>query len=334
MRACVLLAPRMITVMDVDEPVLRPGWVLVRVRLAGICGTDIAMYLGYYRPRKIPLIPGHEVVGIIEDVGADVPRDVLGRKVTFEINVVCHRCTLCRLGLYTHCLNRRAIGIDIDGGFAKYVAVPYENIYFVDDIQDEEAVFAEPLAAVINAVDAVCRDCRWRAVVLGQGPLGYVGAKVLKLSGFDVVVVGKSDYRLRFFQRDGFNTLNMNEVDVVEYVRRWTNDLGADVVFEATGSPSGIELALEIVRPRGVVLAKSTHGRETSIDYTKLVVKEVKLIGTRCGTKREWLRAITLLREDILRLRNIITHIFSLEDARRAFELASSKQCMKVVIKP
>ncbi len=334
MKACVLTSPRNVEVAEVNEPVVKRGWVLVRVKLAGICGTDIAMYLGRYRPRKLPLIPGHEVVGIIEDVGPEVPRSILGRKVTFEINVVCHECEFCRLGLYTHCANRKAIGIDLDGGFAKYVAVPFENIYFVDDIPEEEAVFAEPLAAVLRAVATVKLNRGWNVVVLGQGPLGYIAAKVFKIHGFRVLVIGKSKYRLSFFEKSGIETINLSEVDVTSYVRKWSNGLGADIVFEATGSPAGANLAIDLARPGGIILAKSTHGLDTSIDYTKLVVKEIALIGSRCGTRREWKRAIELLREDSLKLREIITHIFPLTEAKSAFEVASSKQCMKVVIRP
>ncbi len=324
MKACVLYAPRKISVDDIPVPTLPRRWVLVKVKLVGICGTDLALYQGYII-RKLPLVPGHEVVGVIDDVGPEVPRDLIGHKVVFEINVTCGECEYCKSGLYTHCINRKAIGLDIDGGMAEYVAVPATNVHIVDDLKDEDAVLIEPLAALVNAVEELPRSIT-KVAVLGQGPLAFLAAQLLKAYGLDVTVIGKAGDRLRYFEKLNVELLTLNDVEQLRDVY--------PAVLEATGSPSGIRYAIRLVKPRGIILAKSTHGQDTSIDYTSLVIKEVKLVGTRCGIRRHWIEAIRLVRTGLVKPSLAITNVFSLDEVEKAFTCALEKKGLKVVIKP
>ncbi|NPA71114.1 MAG: alcohol dehydrogenase catalytic domain-containing protein [Crenarchaeota archaeon] len=328
MLACVLRRPREVEVCRVPMPKVPRGWVLVKVRYVGICGTDIAMYRGSYPPRKLPIIPGHEIVGIVEDVGPDVPREIIGRKVVPEINIVCGSCIFCKLGQYTHCINRRAIGIDVDGGMAEYVAVPYSNLHIVDDVDDLDAVLIEPAAAALHAAYSIPRSAGWRCVIIGQGPLAYISALIFEKLGYDVTVIVKGGHRAELFRRR-FKTLSLEEVD--KYFKNVEER--PDIVIEASGSPSGAELALSIVRPGGVVIAKSTHGLNVNINYTRLVVNEVSLIGSRCGTFREWEHIITLLRKKELRLNECITHVIDLESSPEAFKIAEERRGLKVIVR-
>ncbi len=327
MLACVLRGPREIEVSRVPVPKVPRGWVLIRVRYVGICGTDLAMYRGYYPPRKIPIIPGHEIVGVVEDVGAEVPREIIGRKVVPEINVTCGECTFCKRGEYTHCINRKAIGIDLDGGMAEYVAVPYSNLHFVDDIDDLDAVLVEPAAAALHAAYSIGvreRNC----LIIGQGPLAYISALIFEALGYNVTVMVKGGYRADIIGRR-FKTINVDDLE------RFKNNIDdrPGIVVEASGSTSGIEIALEIVRPGGYIISKSTHGQKTCIDYTKLVVNEVRIIGSRCGKYDEWEHVIDLVRRRRLNLRECITHVFSLEECRDAFNVADSRRGLKVIVR-
>jgi len=325
--ACLLQGPREVKVCRVDIPRIPPGWVLIQVRYAGICGTDIAMYRWKYVPRKIPIIPGHEFVGVVVDVGSEVPRDIIGRKVVSEINVVCGRCRFCIRGLYTHCIYRKAIGIDIDGGFAEYVAVPYRNIHFVDDLDDLDAVLIEPAAAVLHAVNSIPRNVGRRCVIIGQGPLAYLAANIFEACGYSVQVVVKGGERVRYFKN--FKIVTLQDV---ENVFKDVEDR-PDIVFEASGSSTGIEYALKIVRPGGIIIAKSTHGEYSCIDYTKLVVNEITVIGSRCGMWDDWEHVIDMLRRGKLNLKSSITHIVDLENIEEGFKIADERRGLKVIVK-
>ncbi len=328
MLACLLKGPKEIEICRVPMPCVPRGWVLIKVKYVGICGTDVAMYRWSYPPRKLPIIPGHEIVGIVEDVGPDVPREIIGRKVVPEINIVCGECIFCRLGQYTHCINRKAIGIDVDGGMAEYVAVPYPNIHVVDDIDDLDAVLIEPAAAALHAAYMIPRSAGWRCVVIGQGPLAYISALIFERLGYNVTVIVKGGYRAEMF-RKRFNTISLEEAQ--EHYRNVEDK--PDIVIEASGSPSGAELAISIVRPGGIIIAKSTHGSNVNINYTSLVVNEVMLIGSRCGTSREWKHIIDLLRRREIKLSECITHIVPLESCQEAFKIAEERRGLKVIVR-
>ncbi len=325
--ACVLRGPRTLELCRLSIPELKPGWVLVRVRYAGICGTDIAMFRGTYKPRKLPIIPGHEVVGIVEDVGPEVSRDIIGRKVVFEINVTCGRCKFCKKGLYTHCQYRKAIGIDIDGGFAEYVAVPYNNLHFVDDLDDLDAVLIEPAAAIMHAIQNIPSNTGRKCAIIGQGPLAYLAAKLFEVCGYSVTVIVKGGERARYFTN--FNTISIDEI----YEHYRNIEERPDIVLEATGSRDGIGYAIDLVKPRGIIISKSTHGELSCIDYTKIVINEITIMGSRCGLRDEWEYVIDLVRRKRLTLREAITHTFNLSEVEKAFETADSRRGLKVILK-
>jgi len=323
-----LTGPRKIEVCRIPIPPVPRGWVLLRVRYVGVCGTDVAMYRGTYPPRKVPIIPGHEIVGIVEDVGPEVPRDIIGRKVVPEINIFCGRCMFCRLGAYTHCINRKAIGIDVDGGMAEYVAVPYDNLHVVDDIDDLDAVLIEPAAAALHAAYSIDRSSGWRCIVIGQGPLAYISSLIFEALGYNVTVLVKGGYRAEFFRKK-FRTVTAEEAErMFEKIED-----RPDVVIEATGSPSGIELALKLVRPGGTIIAKSTHGQSVSLDYTRLVVNEITIVGSRCGSFREWDHVIDLVRRGVVKLRECVTHVVELERCPDAFKIADERRGLKVIVR-
>jgi len=333
MLAARLYEPYNLKVEEVQEPEVPNGWVLLKVRAVGICGTDKAFYRGTYPLRKKPIILGHEVSGEIVEVGRNVPKDVLGSRVTTEINVVCGKCWFCTHGLRTHCPYREALGITIDGGMAENVAIPYVNIHEIN-LKHEIGVFVEPLAAVIRMAEVEPPKPGSNIAVLGSGTIGLLSLQVLKLYAPKnlILVVREDSPKRKIAEKLGIAEYIVTFDEALRLKEKITPEgAGFDYVVEASGNPNGLNMALDLVRPRGVIAAKSTHGTPVSFNYTKLVVNEVRLISSRCGPFEP---AIKLLEENIVKVGDMITSIYALTNAKEAFEKSLRRDQIKVIIKP
>ncbi|MEB3816747.1 MAG: alcohol dehydrogenase catalytic domain-containing protein [Desulfurococcales archaeon] len=327
MRAAVLFGPRDLRVVDVDRPSPPRGWALVRSVAVGICGTDKAFYRGSYPLFKRPLIPGHEVSGVV----VEGPDDLVGASVVSEINFACGECPLCRAGLYTHCPHRRTLGIDFDGGMAEYFIAPAGALH-VHGMPHERAFAAEPLAAVLNAFSQEPPREGWSVAILGTGFIALLAAQVLRLRGFEPVIVAREGSRKAGRLRSmGFRVVGFEEAVEIGRSETWSG-LGFDMVFEATGSNEGVRLAVKLARPRGVVHLKSTPGGEAPLPLTEAVVKELRLIGTRCGTFREFREALKLLSSGAVE--PVVDASYPLEDAVEAFERSLEGDTFRVIVKP
>jgi alcohol dehydrogenase len=316
-------------------PRLRPGWVLVRVRLAGICNTDIELLHGYYNFHGIP---GHEFVGEVVEVGgvsAATQKKWLGRRVCGEINISCAAlgrkqvCDFCRRGLKTHCARRTVLGIiGHAGAYAEYLTLPLENLHRIPaSITDECAVFVEPLAAACEILEQVDVRTFREAAVLGDGKLAQLIARVLKTAIPRVVMYGKCQKKLAVAQRAGIATRR---------IRGDHRDLkrvcdGFPLVVEATGSPTGLALAQQMTQPRGTLVLKSTFHGATPVETWPIVVKEITLVGSRCGP---FGKAIALLQSGDVDPTPLITRVFPLIDASAAIRFAQKRSVMKVLLKP
>lgn len=293
------------------------GEALIRVRLAGICGTDLALARGY-----LPFtgIPGHEFVG--EVVAAVNPRWI-GRRVVGEINLSCGRCDPCREGRPTHCGNRTVLGIrDRHGAFAEYLSLPEANLRHVPDgVPDEAAVFTEPLAAALEILEQVDLRPSDRVLLVGAGRLGQLVAQTLALTGCELRVVAKHPRQRRLLAERGISTLGEGEVAAK----------GFDVVVEATGAPAGFALARRAVRPRGTLVLKSTYRGEVAVDLAALVVEEITLVGSRCGPFPAALRLLERRAVDPVPL---IDAEYPLEQAIEAFDHAARPGTLKVLVRP
>jgi threonine dehydrogenase-like Zn-dependent dehydrogenase len=315
-------------------PKLRPGWALVRVRMAGICNTDLEILRGYHAFRGTP---GHEFVGevaAVAEVSAATARKWLGRRVCGEINVSCSAygfapvCNFCKRGLKTHCARRTVLGIAAhNGAFAEYLALPIENLHALPGaVTDEQAVFVEPLAAACEILEQVDVKRFRAAAVLGDGKLAQLIAMVLRTAMSRVVMYGKHEEKLAIARRVGIQ---------IRKVRKDAGDLKRiaeefPLVVEATGSPSGLALAQRMTEPRGTLVLKSTfHGAEP-VETWPIVVKEINVVGSRCGP---FSKAIALLRSGKVEPRPLITRIFPLAEAPAAIEFAQQRGIMKVLLK-
>jgi threonine dehydrogenase-like Zn-dependent dehydrogenase len=321
----------------VDQPLpkLRKGWALVRVRLAGICNTDIEILRGYHNFRGTP---GHEFVGEVTElrcVSAAARKKWMGRRVCGEINVSCSAygfkpvCKFCRRGLRTHCARRTVLGIVAhDGAFAEYLALPVENLHAVpESVTDEQAVFVEPLAAACEILEQVEVKKLRAAAVLGDGKLAQLIARVLRTEIPRVVMYGKHEKKLALARRAGIQTKKVrgNASDLKHIKETYS------LVVEATGSPSGLALAQHMTEPRGTLVLKSTFHGAAPVKTWPMVVKEITIVGSRCGP---FTKALALLRSRRVDPTPLIPRIFPLAEAPAAIAYAQQSGVMKVLLKP
>lgn len=306
---------------DLPFPSSASGEALVRVRLAGICATDLEMVRGYY---PFSGIPGHEFVGEIVSFPADGktrPELSQGQRVVGEINAFCGECEACRNGRPTHCEKRTVLGINgRDGVFAEYVNIPVENLHPVpQSVTDEAAVFTEPLAAALEIQQQVHLLPDSRVLLVGAGRLGQLIAQTLALTACDFRVVARHPQQVALLQERNIRTIEAGEVQPRKY----------DVVIEATGSPAGFDLARGALRPRGTMVLKSTYKGELSLNISSIVVDEINLVGSRCGP---FAPALRLLESGRVDLTPLIHARFPLSQGVEAFRKAGEPGVMKVLL--
>ncbi|ABX12265.1 Alcohol dehydrogenase GroES domain protein [Nitrosopumilus maritimus SCM1] len=303
---------------DENYPDPKPGESLVRVSLAGICGTDLEILDGYMAYNGVL---GHEFVGVVEK---SKNSDLLGKRVVGEINAGCNRCDSCKKGLQRHCPNRTVLGIlKRDGAFAEFLSLPEENLHVIpDSISDEQAVFVEPLAAAFEIKEQVSLNPDWKVAVVGDGRLAQMICQVLKLSCPNVTCFGRHETKLSHLEKFKIQTkIGIIDSDLQSY----------DLVVEATGSNSGFADTMKLVKPRGTVILKSTIASRENLDLTPTVVNEITLIGSRCGLFKP---AIDALATGIVSVDSMVYSTFPLEKFSDAIQHAKKPDTLKVFLKP
>jgi threonine dehydrogenase-like Zn-dependent dehydrogenase len=306
-------------VADAPPPALPPGWARVRVRRAGICHTDLELARGY---KGYTGILGHEFVGVVEACPDD--RSWEGVRVVGEINAACGRCGACRRGDVTHCAHRQVLGIlNLPGAFATHLALPAANLHRVpDSVSDAAAVFTEPLAAALEILEQAHVRPSDAVVVLGDGKLGLLCAQVLNRTGASCVLVGRHPAKLARAAAWGIETLRLAPGESAALQLG-----GADLVVDCTGRPAGLAEALAMVRPRGTVVLKSTFHGPATWAPADLVVREVTLLGSRCGP---FAPALRLLASGGVQVEPLLTATYPLAQAEQAFAHAAQPGVLKV----
>lgn len=318
MRALFLADGRLQYRTDYPNPQPKENEVLVEVRLAGICATDLEMVKGYVPDFSGVL--GHEFVGEVVETSAG---DWHGRRVVATINIGCGRCAVCRHSGPEHCEQRQALGIhNRDGVFADYVVLPLSNLLAVpDEVPDEAAVFTEPLAAALRIREQVLLRPSAKTAVVGPGRLGMLIGKVLSLDGTEVTMLGRRPESLTLAKAWGLQTALVDELPDNQF----------DFVVEATGNNAGFAHALRLVRPLGTLVLKSTFAGNIDLDLTKLVVSEITVVGSRCGP---FSPALRLLADGIIDVQSLIDADYALHDGLAAFEYAAVPGVRKVLLRP
>jgi alcohol dehydrogenase len=302
---------------DIDKPIPDSGEALIRVLLAGICGTDTEILKGYSAFRGVM---GHEFVGRVVECADSA---WIGERVVGEINIACGECSWCLRGLGRHCPHRTVMGIVGRAGcFAEYVALPLRNLHRVPAaIPDEAAVFVEPLAAAAEILEQMRLEPGTSVVVLGDGRLGLLVTQVLKSAGAQVILVGKHGWKLDLARPWGVRVMTDSKSELPP--------ASVPVVVEATGSPRGLAEAFRLVEPRGTVVMKSTFHDPAPFDATKLVVDEITLLGSRCGN---FSTALDLLQRGQVKVQPLLSKVFPLEEGLEAFEYLERTACLKVCL--
>ncbi len=297
---------------DYPSPVPRPGEVLVDIIAAGICETDLQLVKGYM---GFSGVLGHEFVGMTNS------GPFAGARVVGEINCNCQQCRRCDDGLGNHCSFRTVVGIyQHDGVFAEQVAIPQTSLHLVPDaISDDQAVLVEPLAAALQIQQQIDLAGVKNAVVLGDGRLANLCAQVISRHAEKLLVVGKHELKLDRFRRLGIETIKLDQL---------VPEKSFDLVVDCTGSATGLPLALQLTRPRGTVVMKTTVAADHHLSLAPVVIDEIRLVGSRCGP---FDLALKMLEADRFDLSGLVTHRFALEEAERAFKMAVNPTAFKVV---
>ena len=326
---------RELKIADVARPI-GDGEAVVRVTLSGICNTDLEIVRGY---AGFQGTIGHEFVGVIESVSEAqaLPRApnvnepsltvglAPGRRVVGEINAGCGVCDLCSSGDPRHCPQRTVLGIvGRDGAHAEFLKLPMVNLLPVpDEIPDERAVFTEPLAAACGILERAEVSEDTGVAVIGDGKLGLLCAQVLATTGTSVTLIGKHQNKLQIAARRGIETIT------VEQAKSRTRQF--DLVVEASGSSSGFQLALDVLRPRGVLVLKSTFHGATEMNAARVVVDEISVVGSRCG---RFAPALELLKTNAVDVESLISEECKLADGVKAMAQAAKPGVIKVLLRP
>lgn len=290
---------------------------VIRILKSGICNTDLEIVRGY---AGFVGILGHEFVGIVERC----PEVAwIGKRVVGEINVGCGVCFLCKAGDSRHCPRRTVLGIHgRDGAHAEFVSLPTRNLLEVPEtITDEEAVFVEPLAAAYAITERIEIHPNTKVAVIGDGKLGLLSALTLSLKSNNVTLIGEHQHKLAIAKGHGIETALIEKAQ--KYGRLF------DVVVEASGNKTGMQMAMDIVQPKGFIVLKSTFHGETPLEMWRVVVDEISIIGSRCG---KFAPALEILKEGKIKVRELISEIFSLDKGIEAFEAASKKGALKILL--
>jgi len=316
-----------ISIKEIPKPELENSQVLIRVKASGICGTDLAIVRGHLLT-PTPLILGHEFAGEIVEVGKKVNQNWLGKRVTSEINSnIDFECYYCQREIFTQCISRKALGIDINGSFAEYIAVESYLIHELPkNVSYIEATFVEPLAAAYQTFETMPLGSDDKTIaIFGLGKLGLLLTQVALINGLEVIVIDGSDKKLSMAKKFGVKHLiNRFEVEnVVNKIREFTNNLGADIVVDTTGNPEALIDIVTSCKTRGKIHIKSTHGLETPINLTDIVVREITLYSSRCGP---FDKAINALSSGVVQVKELISQEYPLDDIKKCFNSYEKNQ--------
>lgn len=300
---------------ELPVPRAGSGQALVKVRMAGICNTDLELIKGYMGFRGVL---GHEFVGVVE---ACETSSWIGERICGEINFGCGTCDYCLRGLSRHCPQRSVLGIlNQNGAFAEYVVLPVGNLHLLPDgVSDHQAVFVEPLAAALEILEQVRVAPDDRLAVIGDGKLGLLICQVLRLTGGDVHLIGKHDSKMRLAREWGIATHAVDDLPGEKY----------DIVVDASGQAGGFQTALELLRPRGTLVLKSTYHGNLNFDAAPLVIDEITVVGSRCGP---FPAAIRLLEKHLIDVESLIAATYPFENILQAVAKAGERQTLKVLV--
>lgn len=343
MKAAVKTEPKPgIDLIEVDDPSPKSNQILLEVKAASICGSDVHIYewTKGYEWMPLPLIIGHEFSGRIVECGRDVKGLQEGERVVCIPIVPCGRCAPCKNGRINICENIQGIGFHINGAFAKYVLVP-RNIAGIfpipKHISYEIGALCEPLSVALHAIETSQIRFGESSVVIGPGPIGLLITQCLKAMGVTKVFVTGLEMdkeRLRLAEKFGAESINIEEEDPIKVVKSSMGGKGTDVVFEASGNPAALSQAINMVKKGGEIVVVGIFSKPSVIQFTPIVRCEIRIKGSYGYTFQTWKRALSLLSVGKLNIEPLITHILPLDKIVDGLKLMKEKLAIKVILKP
>ncbi|HIH88417.1 TPA: alcohol dehydrogenase catalytic domain-containing protein [Candidatus Bathyarchaeota archaeon] len=325
---------------EVPKPKIKPDEVLIEVKTAAICGSDLGIYdyTPAYSKMRLPVVMGHEFSGRVAKVGKEVKGYKVGDRILAESVKACGVCAYCRTGHENLCDASTLFGIHVDGGMAEHIAVPYKLLHRLpEELGYDAGALIEPLSNALHFV----KDCTPIqlgdfVVVQGCGPIGLFSAQLFRLAGAEVIVTGVNvdTERFKIAGGLGLETVNVETEDLSAIVMERTGGRGADTAFVATGAPPAVAQAAGIVKKRGRITVIGIFGRPVEVPMTQVVRREITLAGAYDAKPENFDQSIKLAKSGAIKVGELITHRLSLEKAGEAFEAAKSRVGCKVVFVP
>ncbi|MCC6314418.1 MAG: zinc-dependent alcohol dehydrogenase family protein [Thermomicrobiales bacterium] len=336
MRAAVFCEPGIVKVEDRVAPVAGPGEVLLEVNACGVCGTDRHVYEGSY-PARFPVIPGHEFAGTVAAVGAGVTAFAKGDRIAVDPNIPCSKCRFCRAGLVHFCTDQRAIGLQIDGGFAPMASVPESQAYKLpDSVTLDQAAMVEPLACAVHGIDRARIQPGASVAILGAGAIGLLMIQLARAAGASTIVVSEPrESRRRLAVEFGADVTVDPRAESVEEILRHETEFGVDVAIEAVGLPTTARQAFDLVRPAGTVLIFGCcdPNDEISVRPYDIYRRELTVVGTFVNPFTTD-RAIKMLASGQVKVEPLFSHRLGVDQMEQAMALHGSGESIKILIDP
>jgi D-arabinitol dehydrogenase (NADP+) len=322
MKAARIERPGQSSVITTAEPTVGADDVLIKVRAAGICGTDLHIFKGEYEA-EYPIIPGHEFSGEVAAVGANVINFKVGDRVTADPNIPCNRCSYCQRNEPNQCRNLKAIGVTRSGAFAEYVVAPEGNVFAIGDLSYGAAALIEPLACVVWGIKRVEVQAGDTALVFGAGPMGTLVAQAIKQAGaVRVVVTDVVAWRLQMAEQLGATHTVVADAMQASKLTAIEPD-GYDIVVDATGIPNVLEGTFQYAKPRGKVWVFGVTPQGTSVKFPSYEVfrRDLQIIGS-FAVNRTFPQSIALIQNGAIKVEPLISHQLPLDDFSKGLELA------------
>ncbi|KAF8724886.1 hypothetical protein AX14_008515 [Amanita brunnescens Koide BX004] len=339
MEAVYYNGPNDLQILKVPIPQIGDDQVLIKVTCCGICGTDHHLAVGEFLA-KYPLIPGHEFVGRIVQLGKSVKGLSVGDRCVADNTLFCEACFFCRRKQWMFCESLGSLGVTMAGGFAEYVAVQSKKVFKIRNLTDEEATLVEPTSCAIHGVDMLGPTAGVKALVFGAGPTGLILAQLLKLNGAsEVVIASNKGIKTQIAQRlgAGDKIIELDRNDPGPQLERLKKDnhYGFDIVVEATGSAKLAQDAINYVRRGGTLMLYGVYVEKDRVSYSpsKIFGDEIRIIGSFAQSYC-FPRAVAYLETGKIHVKGIVTETFSIKDYQKALDKMNSKQACKVVVKP
>ncbi len=333
-----LVAPEKILFEKTKIPLLGEKEVLIKVKVCGVCGSDVHSYKGKHPFVHPPIVLGHEFSGVIHQIGTRVNSFSPGDRVIVEPNIVCGKCYNCLHGRYNICTNLKVVGcVGYDGAFAEYVAVPEKKVLRLPgNISFEKAALVEPVAVAVHAVRKAKQKINDVVVILGAGTIGLLVMQVAKLAGAGkVIVTDVLDYRLKKAGELGADRLvNPASQDLIKIIQEKYGRNEVDLIYDCVGIEETISQAIQIARKGIRIMVIGVPEERIEVDLSLIQDRELEIVGSLMYVREDFKAAIDFIQKEKLKVKPLVTHHFKLKDVDKAFHLITEekKEVLKVLI--